>query len=240
MLTLSKLLWIACLVAQCAVLVRLFAAGLVRRAFPLFTVYLSWGILSGLILMWVPFASASYGHAWLLLEPVFVVLGLATVWECYRRAVAPHSRSDRYLVLVIAGVLALTLSLFSLSLDLHSLNRTTPYFLVILLDRMQSFGTAVFLGGLWLVFGQFPIGRCANTGMHWCLLMFYGLLNSVGFMIVAASSGRLVNLGNVVGQASSLVLYVLWAWKLTAAGEIEEAQPMLVEPPSALTPPPST
>ncbi len=227
MLILSKVLWIACLVAQSAVLARLIAAGLVRRGFPFFSAYLTWGILSGLVLVWVPFSSASYGHAWLICEPLFVVLGFASVWECYRRAVAPYQPGDRYFVLAIAGTMALTLSIFSLSVELHALSRVNAYYTVILFDRLESSGTALFLGGLWLVFRQFPIARSSNTSLHWRLLLLYGLQNTVVFMIDALSSGRLVNLGNVVGLTCSLVLYVLWALGLSEAGEIEPDHPSI-------------
>jgi hypothetical protein len=227
LLIVSKVLWIVCLVAQGAVLARLITAGLVRRAFPLFSTCISWGILSGLILVWIPFTSASYGHAWLITEPLFILLRVAAVWECFRRAVAPYHPSDRYFVLAIAGTLSFTFSLFSMSLELHALSRVTALFWVILFGRMVAFGTALFLGGFWLIFRQFPIPTNANTRLHWRLLFFYGLQGSAAFMIDALSSGRLVNLGNVVGQTGSLVLYILWAWKLTAAGELDPIQPVL-------------
>jgi len=222
---LSKALWIACLVAQGAVLLRLLFAGLVRRGFPFFSAYLTWGIFSGLLLVWIPYTSKSYAHAWLVVEPVFILLGFGTLWECYRRAVAPYQRGDRYFVLALAGTLSFTFALFSLSLELHTLTRITSYFWVILFDRMESTGTALFLGGLWLVFRQFPIARGSNTSLHWRLLLFFGLQNSAAFMVIAISSGRLVDLGNVISQASSLVLYILWAWNLSAGGEIEPVRP---------------
>jgi hypothetical protein len=57
-------------------------------------------------------------------------------------------------------------------------------------------------------------------------MLLYGLLNSIAFMIDALSSGRMINLGNVVSQACSLVLYIIWAWKLNADGEVEPAEPL--------------
>lgn len=221
MLTLSKALWIASLAAQCALVARLISERLVRRAFPFFTAYLVWGILSGVALVWIPFGSSFYARSWLLLEPGFAFLGFASVWECYRRAVAPHSRSDQFFVLAIAGALALTFCFFTITLDLHWLGRLTTYFYVVLLDRIEASGSALFLGGLWLVFRDFPVARKSNTGVHWLLLFLLGVQNSVAMMIIALSSGRLVNFGNAVSQASSIILYVLWAIRLSAAGEVE-------------------
>ncbi len=155
MLTLSKVLWIASLVAQGAVLVRLITAGLVRRSFPFFSAWLGWGILSGVVLVWIPLASTSYGHAWLILEPLFILLGFASLWECYHRAVTPYRPGDRYFVLAIAGALSLTFALFNLSVELHVLNRVTAYMWVILFARVEASVTALFLGGLWWSFASF-------------------------------------------------------------------------------------
>lgn len=221
MLTVTKVLWVASVVTQCVLLVRLFAAGLVRRAFPCFTAFIAWGVVSGLVLVWIPFESNAYGHAWLICEPVFVVFGFATLWECYRRGVSEHPPNDRYFVFAIAATLAFTLSLFTLSLELHTLRNLSVYYWVILLDRTEASGTAMFLGGLWIVFRRFPIPRNSNTTVHWTLLFFYGIANSIPFMIVAASSGSLVNLGNLLAQAGSLILYILWSLRLTSGGELD-------------------
>ena len=245
MLTVTKVLWVASVVAQCALLVRLFSAGLVRRAFPFFTGFIAWGVVSGLALIWIPFRSNAYGHAWLLSEPLFALLGFATLWECYRRAVDKHPTGDRFFVFAIAGALSLSLSVFTLSLELHSLHHISVYYWVILLDRIEASGTALFLGGLWIVFRQFPIARNTNTGVHWILLLVYGAANSIPFMLVAASSGNLVNLGNLLAQAFSLVLYILWTLRLTASGELDtpvdpnpegEPQPPVTQQFSSLDP----
>jgi len=245
LLTVTKVLWVASVIAQCALLVRLFSAGLVRRAFPCFSAFIAWGMVSGLILVWIPFRSDAYGHAWLLCEPLFVVLGFATLWECYRRAVADHSPSDQYFVFAVAAALSFTLSFFTLSLELHSLHHISVYYWVILLDRIETSGTALFLGGLWIVFRQFPIPRNTNTGIHWTLLFWYGVVNSAGLMVIAASSGTLINVGNLIAQSGSLVLYILWTLRLTGGGELDtpvdpnpegEPQPPVTQQFSSLDP----
>jgi hypothetical protein len=179
--------------------------------------------------MWIPLSSSAYGHFWLFLEPLFIVLGFAALWECYQRAVTPYPRGDRYFVLAVAGALSLTFALFNLSMELHVARRVTAYLWVILFERVEASGTALFLGGLWLIFRHFPIARNANTSLHWRLMFCFGLTNTVAFLIDGLSSLRLINLGNVVGQAGSLVLYILWAWKLSAAGEIDPVELPVIE-----------
>jgi hypothetical protein len=219
------LTWTA-VAAEVLALGRVCALGLYRR-YPFFAAYLALDIsrtLGSLVFRSTP-VDVNYLLVWMMTEPLLVALELLMGWELYRR-VCEHYRNFEALrgrLLIISGVIAISLCVLSICLDVSHLIGQLAVVYEWLLARCVTFVLAAFLATSALFFATFRVPMRRNVLIHGWLLASYYVSTAVYAIAIQAHANKYAS--DCVFMGIQTLIFLGWATLLSNRGETVEVWP---------------
>lgn len=219
---LIRVLWVATLVAQVAVLARLFQERLIKR-YPFFVLYLSAETAFGLIGVWIDFRSPVFTWIFNLSSAVTLPLELLVACEIWNK-ICEHFPGIGVFRFSVTAVLAITSWGFALIQTPADLMSGFPQTLALTAKRFQSEVTAAVFLGLW-VFFRWIVKKDEtrwrqNVLWHWRIATVYfaiGGITSLGVLL--SGGGRAVYPINCAMLLGDLACLSLWFAYIRAEGE---------------------
>jgi hypothetical protein len=212
------------LMLMIVLLLKLHAAELSRR-YRFFSLYLLFEILCAALLIMVNQRSTTYALIWICSKPLSWVLSLLVLLEIYALVMAqyPGIASLMRWAVGIAALLALVLSVSSLSLDFQNPHEQYPllrYSFAVqrTVDATQALSVLAAL----LFMAQFPVRLCRNVIAH-CLL-FSGMAGTeAGCLFARNWLGADFNpLTNLFMTSGTMLCLLCWIWFVNRQGEEAE------------------
>jgi hypothetical protein len=223
LLSIQRVLWAACLLAESLVLFGLVRERLLKR-YPLFASFLVIDIVCGIVLMQIKFVSWGYSDAFRICTLVMTVFRLAVAAELYERICEhfPGIGTFRIGMAAVLVLLAALLTAFTFRpnlVDQWGLPRT----IALVIERYQSEILAGALVLTWL-FLRFVLSIRQpfqpNVLNHWRIAALYFGVSGVAALAVLLTGRKvaIVTINNVMLAAQSLC-FLAWFRLLRASGE---------------------
>jgi len=215
-------LWIALIVAQTALIVRLFRERLVRR-YPIFETYLIVELITGVVLLIAAAPTSSYANLYRAYLVLTGILRVGVVCELYNR-ICDHFSGIGGFRLRLAGVVLLVSALLAFASVPAVAGRwgypvQTTF---IIMTQYESEIIAVMLAGVWLFFHLLrvkPYYR-RNLLVHWRIATLYFLVDCAhALAILWTGLGQTVHPINTAMLVADLGLVIAWTVFLSKRGE---------------------
>jgi hypothetical protein len=223
LLSIQRLLWEACLLAESLVIFRLVRERLVKR-YPLFASFLVIDILCSIVLMQIKFVSWGYSDAFRICTLIMTVFRLAVAAELYERICEhfPGIGKFRIGMAAVLVLLATLLTVFTFRPNLVD-QWVLPRTIALVIERYQSEILAGALVLTWL-FLRFVLSIRQpfqpNVLNHWRVAALYFGVGGAADLAVLLT-GRIVatvTINSVMLVAQTLC-FVAWFRLLRASGE---------------------
>lgn len=226
-------LWTISAGSQCLAFVALCARRLIRP-YAFFSAYLACAAGSSLLLAAIGRVDApSYAVAWVIAEPILLILLVGSVRELVRRFPERYpdfgsfGRAKLRRLLEIAVLIALISSLVEARERRWTYSLVTLIPIVIALKRIVTTVIAGYLMLLTLFTVRFPAPLERNLNIHMRLLTAYSsLASAIMLWQNTAAGGHGTGLSNIILLCGSSVLYGFWICLLTRIGEIPPSRPI--------------
>jgi len=218
----ERVLWVALLVAQGVLCLKLASENLTWR-YPFFTAYLASEVLSGLVLIQIPFHSRGYAEVFSVYAFLIAGLRVGVALELLYRIFA-HFQSGKIFTTALATAALGISGVVALLTFRGNPEWSWPQTLAMVLRQFQGeiLGAAFLL--LWLVLRYaMKVDRflSPNVLRHWRLSTAYFAATGLNALaILASGGGRAVHPINTALLAVDLACSLLWL-RLTEAGECE-------------------
>jgi hypothetical protein len=204
------------------------------RAYPLFVAYLVSDVVSGLVMMQIPYHSLAYAAAFRVYQSIESVLQLGMAGELFQR-LCWHYREyvgfGRFRFFLAAALLAFTGVLF-----LAVLPAPYPHLMVVWIEHWEAAVLMVTLAVSWWVLTRFlglrPQMR-SNAVAHGCILIAFYAVNAVTNSLILMSRQaiaiRALNTAMLLGTLACSA-----AWLLCLRRDGEKLAPEPPVPPEVL------
>jgi hypothetical protein len=223
LLSIQRVLWTACLVAEALVVYRLVRERLVKR-YPLFASFLVIDIVCSLVLLQINFKSRQYSDAFRICTLLMTVFRLGMAAELYERICEhfPGIGKFRIGIAAVLVLLAALLTVFTFRPNLVD-QWVLPRTVAIVIQRYQSEILAAALVLTW-IFLRFVLSIRQpfqpNVLNHWRIAtLYFGVSGAAA--LAGLFTGRkiaIVTINSVMLAAQSLC-FVAWFRLLRASGE---------------------
>lgn len=191
--------------------------------YPAFTTWLALDAAKSIALISIPPATLSYAWAWLISQPIILVLQIGAVAEVFGHTTRAYPLIGTFgrWVLIIGLTVAIAAAAAPLVAELGTagLYGDTRRFLGFELKRIVSMVLAVFLLAVLAAFAVVPIPERKNVRLHRILLTVYHAVNAGAMLYVTIAGPAIVARSSAIILSSSVVLYGLWCVGMTRAGE---------------------
>jgi hypothetical protein len=221
--SIERALWIAAVLAEAAVLVRLFREGLVR-SYPFFTAFLAALIVASLVMMRTDMRGRGYADVYRICELLMFVFRLGVAAELYERicnhfpGIGVFRAGMAAILILLAGVIAV----FTFRPNLVA-QWAFPQTLAMVVLRFQGeiFGGALLLTWIFLRFVlsiRQPFRP--NVLTHWGIATIYFGANGAGYLAAlwAGAGNGLLPLSCAL-LAVNIACFVAWYRLLRRSGE---------------------
>ncbi|HTC88050.1 MAG TPA: hypothetical protein VK686_07110 [Bryobacteraceae bacterium] len=223
LLSIQRVLWAACLLAESLVIFRLLRERLVNR-YPLFASFLLIDIVCSIVLMQIKFVSWGYSDAFRICTLIMTVFRLAVAAELYER-ICEHFPGIGTFRIGMAGALVLLAALLTVVTFRPNLvdQWVLPRTIALVIQRFQSEILAGALVLTWLFLRYVLSIRQPfqpNVLNHWRIAaVYFGVSGAAALAVLL--TGRIVaivTINSVMLLAQSLC-FVAWFRLLSASGE---------------------
>jgi hypothetical protein len=220
----ERVLWLISVVAEAAVVVRLWQERLIR-AYPFFTAYLAAEIIVNSAMMLTNIKSRDYAPAYRDLELILTIFRLGVAAELYERICShfPGIGVFRAFMASAFGLVAGLLALLTIRPNIAS-QWAFPQTIVIVVLRYQGeiFAGALLLTWLFLRF-VLVIGQPfrPNVFTHWTIATIYFGSNSAAYVaILLSGGGKVVFPINCAMLAMQIGCFAAWFRHMRRSGEM--------------------
>ena len=217
----ERYLWTGLTLAQLVLLIRMWRAGLypVYRRFGAFLIFM---IASAVLMALVPFQSAAYRQAFILLTPLHSILLVLIVFEIVHLAFRDYSgvRRTSRIALTIALGLAAIIAAITVTADLSSPDDELPFLLgAFIMRRAVASVLLLALGFLGLFIAWFPVPLSRNLAVHAALFSAYLTATSVLMLIRNVIGAETTRVLSTACQTAEFLCFLLWVLLLSKQGE---------------------
>jgi hypothetical protein len=222
-LPIERVLWVASLLAEVLVVLRLLHERLLRR-FPLFSLFLAAEVICSIVLMQTDIKSRSYAEAFRICTLIMTIFRLGVAAELYERICAHFPGIGGFRV-AMAGVFVLMAGLITaFTFRPHLVNQWAfPQTIVVVVQRFQS----EILAGVFLLTWIFLHSILSirqpfrpNVLNHWRLTtIYFGVSGAIGLLIQLSGGGVAVFPINSGLLAIHLACFLAWFHVMRRAGE---------------------
>jgi hypothetical protein len=219
-LSVLRVLWVACLVAQVLLIGAIFRRRIARR-YRFFLAYLIVELCAGVVLLQIPINTIAYAHAYNFYEIAIVGLQAGAVAELFER-VCEHFPVISRIRFVLATVLLALTGLVSITAVRPAGGFWQyPQTLAVYVCQFETTVLAISLVLMWWFLTRFmsltPTVR-GNVALHWKLLTIYFSIS--GFVALAATLGLVSTSLDVAMLAGNLACFIAWIRGFSRAGEL--------------------
>ena len=219
----EQILWVASLLAEALLVLRLARERLVRR-FPLFAAFLIVDVACGVALMQIDIKSRAYAEAFRICTSIMFVFRVGVAAELYER-ICEHFPGIGTFRIVMAAVLVLLAGLVAMFTFRPNLANqwAFPQTVVMVVQRFQSEILAAALVLTW-IFLRFVLSIRQpfrpNVWTHWSIATIYFGVSGAAYWAGLLTGGGLALLPiNTVMLATHLVCFLAWIRFMQRAGE---------------------
>ena len=223
LLSIQRLLWEACLLAEALVIFRLVRERLVNR-YPLFASFLLTDIVCSIVLLQVDFKSRQYSDAYRTCTLLMTIFRLGLAAELYERICEhfPGIGKFRIGMAAVLVLLAALLTVFTFQPNLVD-QWVLPRTIALVIERFQSEILAGALVLTWL-FLRFVLSIRQpfqpNVMNHWRIAAVYFGVSGLADLAVLLTGRKVAIVPiNSVMLAAQLLCFVAWFRLLRASGE---------------------
>jgi len=228
-LSVIRVLWVACLVAQVLLVGAIFQRKIAKR-YRFFLAYLVVEFGSGVMLLQFPVTTRAYAYAYNFYEVAVAGFQAGAVAELFERVCEHFPVIGRIRFVLASVVLGLTALVSLTAVRPAGAFWQYPQALAVYVAQFETTVLAVSLILMWWFLTRFmsltPAVR-GNVALHWTILTIYFSLNGIHALVLILSPFASRYLG-VPMLAANLACFVAWTLSLTSTGE--------VPPPAILTP----
>ncbi len=208
------LLWLVNLAVRVFLLVRLFWLGQYRE-WPYLTGLFFVSVCQSILLMQFKPGTTAYSEAWLITEPIYLIVEVLAALEVFRNASRefPMMKSSQKLLLFISA-LAFAISAVTLFGDARvALSRSLLSLLIFLTILNRYLTTALAIGMViaWLFFRPYATRTPRETKLNLSCMVGWYLLLSASFWLHIIGDRETQKLASNILLASDAVLIFVWA-----------------------------
>jgi len=219
-LSILRVLWVACLVAQVLLIGAIFQRRIAKR-YRFFLAYLMVELCTGIVLLQIPITTIAYAHAYNFYEIAIVGLRAGAVAELFER-VSEHFPVISRIRFVLAIVLLALTGLVSVTAVRPAGGFWQyPQTLAVYVCQFETTVLAISLVLMWWFLTRFmsltPIVH-GNVALHWKVLTIYFSIS--GFVTLAATvRGLASGFLDVAMLAGNLACFIAWIRGFSRVGE---------------------
>jgi hypothetical protein len=225
-IAINRWLWVALIIAQTALIVRLFLERLVRR-YPVFTTYLILDLIIGVVLLLAAARTLRYLELYRASLVASGILRVGVVCELYNRICDhfPGIGAFRLRVagaLVFVGALLAFVSIPAIAAQWGHSKQAMFQITFMIMTQYENEIIALLLAGIWLFFHLLKVTPQyrRNLLIHWRIATLYFLVSGAhALAILWTGIGETVHPINTAMLVADLVLVVAWTALLNRRGE---------------------
>lgn len=215
LLAVQRVLWVACLAAQVALIGAIFQNGIAKR-YRFFVAYLAVEVCAGVVLLQIPLYTNAYAHAFRIYEMTMVVLRAGAVAELFERVCA-HFPVIGHIRFALASFLVGLTGLVSLAAVRPATGLLKyPQTLALYIGQFETTVLSISLVLMWWFLTSFmslrPTVR-GNVALHWGTLAVYFGVGGLTKLVATSWSSWAVRSRdwvNIAMLACDLACFVVW------------------------------
>ncbi len=222
LLSIQRVLWVACLVVQVLLIGAIIQRGLARR-YRFFLAYLVVEAIAGVVLIQIPFTTRAYSEAYKYYEISVVGLRAAAVAELFELVCEQFPVISRIRFALAASVLLPT-ALVSLA-TVRPADSTWQYpeTLAVYIFQFETTVLAVSLIMMrWLLTRFMSLSPTVrgNVARHWTILTIYFGISGMTSLLATVAGPIAFRYTNVPMLAADLACFLAWIHGLQRAGDV--------------------
>jgi hypothetical protein len=233
LLSIQRVLWVACLVAQVLLIGAIFQRRIARR-YRFFLAYLIVEAATGVVLFQIPYNTPAYAQAYRFYETAIVALRAGAVAELFELVCQHFPVIGRVRFALAISVVVPTALVSIAAVRPAGGSWQYPQTLAMYVQQFETTVLAVALILTWWFLTRFmslsPTVR-GNVALHWTLLTIYLGISGLYSLIATVGGPATVQFMNVPMLAADLLCYLAWIWGLQRVGEVPP--PLILSPQEA-------